>query len=123
MYWDVTTVKPVDHLTLKVTFIDGLQGTVCFKPSFLTGVFESIKDESYFKYIGISIFNPSKLYNLNPIWIENYIGLMAFKSPREARYVHKVYVDHGVVTWPGELDLAPDAMHTEIKKHGSWVLE
>ena len=42
MYWDVTTVKPVDRLTLKVTFIDGLQGTVCFKPSFLTGVFEPI---------------------------------------------------------------------------------
>jgi hypothetical protein len=84
MYWDVTTVKPVNYLTLKVTFIDGLQGTVCFKPSFLTGVFESIKDESYF---------------------------------------NKVYVDHGVVTWPGELDLAPDAMHTEIKKHGSYVLE
>ena len=51
MYWDVTTVKPVNHLTLKVTFIDGLQGTVCFKPSFLIGVFESIKDESYFKNI------------------------------------------------------------------------
>ena len=84
MYWDVSTVKPVEHLTLKVTFIDGLQGTVCFKPSFLTGVFESIKDESYF---------------------------------------NKVYVANGVVTWPGELDLAPDAMHTEIKEHGSWVLE
>ena len=84
MYWDVTTVKPINYLTLKVTFIDRLQGIVCFKLSFLTGVFESIKDESYF---------------------------------------NKVYVDHGVVTWPGELDLAPDAMHTEIKKHGSYVLE
>ncbi len=84
MYWDVTTVKPVNYLTLKVTFTDGLQGTVRIKPSFLTGVFESIKDESYF---------------------------------------NKVYVEHGVVTWPGELDLAPDAMHTEIKKHGSYVLE
>lgn len=84
MYWDVTTVKAVNYLTLKVTFTDGLQGSVCIKPSFLTGVFESIKDESYF---------------------------------------YKVYVEHGVVTWPGELDLAPDAMHTEIKKHGSYVLE
>jgi len=28
----------------------------------------------------------------------------------------------GVVTWPGELDLAPDAMHREIKARGKWVV-
>lgn len=28
----------------------------------------------------------------------------------------------GAVTWPGEIDLAPDAMHAEIKANGSWVL-
>ena len=84
MYWDVTSVQPEHHLTLTVKFSDGLQGTVRFKPSHLTGVFESLKDEEYF---------------------------------------NKVFVNHGVVTWPGELDLAPDAMHTEIKKNGCWVLE
>ena len=84
MYWDVTSVQPQHHLTLTVKFSDGLQGTVRFKPSHLTGVFESMKDEEYF---------------------------------------NKVFVNHGVVTWPGELDLAPDAMHTEIKKNGCWVLE
>ena len=84
MYWDVTSVRPAHHLTLNVKFSDGLQGTVRFKPSHLTGVFESLKDGAYF---------------------------------------NKVFVDHGVVTWPGELDLAPDAMHTEIKKNGCWVLE
>jgi hypothetical protein len=26
------------------------------------------------------------------------------------------------VWWPGDLDLAPDAMHAEIKAHGRWVL-
>jgi hypothetical protein len=25
--------------------------------------------------------------------------------------------------WPGEIDLAPDAMYDEIKKQGRWVLE
>jgi len=35
----------------------------------------------------------------------------------------EVFVDYGVVTWPGELDLAPDAMHTELKNHGEWLLE
>lgn len=35
----------------------------------------------------------------------------------------QVFVDHGVVTWPGQLDLAPDAMHAAIKKHGEWILK
>jgi Protein of unknown function (DUF2442) len=29
----------------------------------------------------------------------------------------------GVLTWPGELDLAPDAMHEAIARHGEWVLD
>ncbi len=29
----------------------------------------------------------------------------------------------GVLTWPGELDLAPDAMHQAIAQHGQWVLD
>lgn len=35
---------------------------------------------------------------------------------------NKLYVEYGVVTWPGEIDLAPEAMYTEIKKTGEWVL-
>lgn len=34
----------------------------------------------------------------------------------------RVYVEHGAVAWPGEIDLAPDAMHAEIRKAGQWVL-
>ncbi len=34
----------------------------------------------------------------------------------------QVFVAHGVVTWPGEIDLAPDAMYAEIKKAGKWEL-
>jgi hypothetical protein len=33
-----------------------------------------------------------------------------------------VFVEHGAVTWPGEIDLAPDAMHAAIKQAGTWVL-
>ena len=84
MYWDVVSVTPIEYLTLKVSFIDGLEGIVLFKPSHLTGVFESLKDTNYF---------------------------------------NKVYINHGAVTWPGELDLAPDAMYREIKKNGAWVLD
>lgn len=35
----------------------------------------------------------------------------------------KVYLEYGAVTWPGEIDLAPDAMHEAIKAGGVWVLE
>lgn len=31
-------------------------------------------------------------------------------------------VEFGAVTWPGEIDLAPDAMHAEIKAAGCWVV-
>ena len=34
----------------------------------------------------------------------------------------QAFVVHGAVTWPGEIDLAPDAMYAEIKKLGRWVL-
>lgn len=34
----------------------------------------------------------------------------------------EVFVDYGVVTWPGEIDLAPDAMHQAIRENGQWVL-
>ena len=34
----------------------------------------------------------------------------------------QVQVEHGAIIWPGNLDLAPDAMHRAIKASGRWVL-
>jgi hypothetical protein len=34
----------------------------------------------------------------------------------------KVYLEHGALTWPGGVDLAPDAMYERIKKSGVSVL-
>jgi hypothetical protein len=31
-------------------------------------------------------------------------------------------LEYGAVTWPGEIDLAPDAMYEEIKQNGTWAL-
>ncbi|MDG4552697.1 MAG: DUF2442 domain-containing protein [Candidatus Competibacter sp.] len=31
-------------------------------------------------------------------------------------------VTDGFVSWPGEIDLAPDAMHAAIRERGEWVL-
>lgn len=30
--------------------------------------------------------------------------------------------DDGFVSWPGDIDLAPDAMHEAIRNDGEWVL-
>jgi hypothetical protein len=48
MYWDITNIELLEHLKLKVTFFDGLTGTVQFEPSHLTGVFASLKDPAFF---------------------------------------------------------------------------
>jgi hypothetical protein len=34
----------------------------------------------------------------------------------------KVYLDHGALTWPGGIDLAPDAMHQRIRASGTSIL-
>ena len=34
----------------------------------------------------------------------------------------KVRIECGAVTWPGDLDLAPDAMYQAIREHGRWHL-
>lgn len=46
-----------------------------------------------------------------------------FAPLKQVSFFAKVFVQDGVVTWPGEIDLAPDAMHDEIKEHGEWVLK
>lgn len=43
----------------------------------------------------------------------------ALKAPELFRQAR---VEEGAVTWPGEIDLAPDAMYREIKRSGEWVL-
>ena len=48
-------------------------------------------------------------------------GVFAYlKDPQAFRQAR---VQDGVLTWPGELDLAPDAMHQAIATHGKWVLD
>jgi hypothetical protein len=34
----------------------------------------------------------------------------------------RVTLEYGAVAWPGELDLAPDAMYAAIQEHGFWSL-
>ncbi len=46
-----------------------------------------------------------------------------FAILRDATLFAQAHIELGAVTWPGEIDLAPDAMYQEIKNHGKWVLE
>ncbi len=45
-----------------------------------------------------------------------------FSPLHEHAQFQQVQLVDGVVTWAGELDLAPDAMHKEIRQHGEWIL-
>jgi hypothetical protein len=45
-----------------------------------------------------------------------------FKALRDPDVFSRVYIEGSAVAWPGELDLAPDAMYDEIRANGHWVV-
>jgi hypothetical protein len=45
-----------------------------------------------------------------------------FTALADPKAFAKVFAEDGAVTWEDGLDLAPDAMYDEIKRHGVWVL-
>ena len=84
--WRVTEVEALRGFRLRVSFADGLSGTVDMSGlvhSPRAGVFAALADPALFA---------------------------------------QVKLDYGAVAWPGELDLAPDAMYAEIQKHREWSL-
>jgi len=46
-----------------------------------------------------------------------------FSLLRDPAIFAKAYIEYGAVTWPGEIDLAPDSMYDQIKQQGTWILE
>jgi hypothetical protein len=36
----------------------------------------------------------------------------------DEQFFRRVYIDCGAVAWPGEIDLAPDAMYTQVAHEG-----
>lgn len=56
--------------------------------------------------------------NLSNLIFSKNAGVFAvLKNPE---LFNQVYLELGVVTWPGEIDLAPDTMYEMIKKQGEW---
>lgn len=45
-----------------------------------------------------------------------------FARLRDSGLFAQVRIEMGAVVWPGELDLAPDAMHAAIREHGEWQI-
>jgi len=45
-----------------------------------------------------------------------------FAALRDLSCFNAVTVPYGAVTWPGEIDVAPDAMYAAIQAHGDWKL-
>lgn len=46
----------------------------------------------------------------------------AFRVLKDQQVFEQVHIDGGAVAWPGELNLAPDAMYSAIKSEGEWIL-
>lgn len=45
-----------------------------------------------------------------------------FERLKDPLFFQQICIEGGTVTWPGNLDLAPDAMYASIKDNGKWVL-
>ena len=58
---------------------------------------------------GEVIFQKSHLYGV-------------FEALNDPNLFKQATCENGFVEWPGDIDLAPDAMYEEIKKHGVWEL-
>ena len=46
-----------------------------------------------------------------------------FEGLKDPAVFTQARCDDGFVEWPGEIDLAPDAMYESIKQRGIWVLD
>ncbi len=71
-------------------------------------------------------------YKLNVVFVDGMAGIVeleqiimnanagVFASLRDIQVFKLAYVEHGAVTWPGGIDLAPDVMYDVIKREGVW---
>src|SRR5476649_2165238 len=44
----------------------------------------------------------------------HWVGKGVFKAWKKPGFFEKAYLDLGAVCWPGNLDLAPDALHERV---------
>lgn len=46
-----------------------------------------------------------------------------FEALKNPELFEQASIEDGAVVWPGNLDLAPDAMYMAIKERGEWILQ
>ncbi len=46
-----------------------------------------------------------------------------FQKLRDPDVFSRLSTEGGFVSWPGDVDLAPDAMHEAISRDGVWILD
>ncbi len=63
----------------------------------------------------------SGVADLSPRLTQGRLG-DGFDPLCDETFFSKVYLEHGALTWPGGIDLAPDAMHQRIRASGTSVL-
>jgi hypothetical protein len=59
--------------------------------------------------------------DVSPLVFGSQAGV--FERLRNPALFAQVRIEHGAVSWPGDLDLAPDAMYDAIKASGRWTPE
>jgi hypothetical protein len=62
----------------------------------------------------------SGIVDMSPLVNSDSAGV--FRSLRESSVFETVHVELGAVAWPGDIDLAPDALYAAIKAKGNCVL-
>lgn len=59
--------------------------------------------------------------DLSPRLLQGSLG-DGFDTLCDPKVFASVYIKHGALTWPGDIDLAPDAMHSRIRESGVSML-
>ncbi len=57
--------------------------------------------------------------NMSPLIHSQNAGV--FAALADPSIFAQARIEHGAVTWPGDIDIAPDAMHRAIKTGGCWT--
>jgi hypothetical protein len=60
--------------------------------------------------------------DLRPRLARQDLAGTVFAPLRDVAFFAQAAVHLGTIEWPGEIDLAPDAMYDAIRAHGQWVL-
>jgi hypothetical protein len=77
---DITAVEVIGAYRLRLTFEDGTVGDVDFSDRDWRGVFEPLRDPSYFARVAVD-------------------------------------PDAGTIAWPNGLDMAPEPLYAEARRH------